>query len=138
MNRQSNLPTLPDLNKRYEWILDQVPADHFNDDERRLARLIGRIPYGQIASYKAIADWAQLKYNYTDGNPRVVANLRRKLYELLGHRSGFPLWRLASESDEQATLDSIETRVQAMQERIEEDSWEPAVWFEPAKYHDPY
>ena len=44
MNRQSNLPTLPDLNKRYERILDQVPADHFNDDERRLARLIGRIP----------------------------------------------------------------------------------------------
>lgn len=131
-----NLPTLPDLNPRYELVLTQILDSDLNADERNVARLIGRIPYGQIASYKAISEWAQHKYGYS--GPRNVAKLREKLYELLGRHTGFPLWRLASQRDEHAKQDSIQTRIQASQERTVEGSWDNPVWFEPLKYHDPY
>ena len=73
----NGLPVLPDLNPRYELILEQIPDSDLSNDQRSLARLIGRIPYGQIASYKAISDWARHKHGYS--GPRNVARLRKKL-----------------------------------------------------------
>ncbi len=129
-----NQPRLLPINPRYQMILNQIPKDDLNENERQVAVLIGRIPYGHIASYKAISEWAQHKYQYS--SPLSTAKLRRKLYGLLGHHSGFPLWRLATDGDEDATNDSIPTRVLGMQERMHEGSWKSPVWFVPSLYDD--
>jgi alkylated DNA nucleotide flippase Atl1 len=133
----SEPPTLPRINPRFSRILEQIPNTELNENERRVATLIARIPYGQVASFKTIADWAEQKYEYTGGNARIVANIRAKLYELLGHHTGLPLWRVTTETDDHAFKDSIRTRALGMQERIEEDSWDSPVWFETLKYDDP-
>jgi alkylated DNA nucleotide flippase Atl1 len=118
--------------------LDQIPSSDLNQNEHLVALLIARIPYGKVASYGKIAEWAQSKYSYSDGNARVIANIRMKLYGILEHYTDFPLWRLATSSDEHASNDSVLTRIYSMEKRIEEGSWDNPIWFDPSKYHDPY
>jgi alkylated DNA nucleotide flippase Atl1 len=134
----SQFPTLPNILDRHQRILDQIPASDLNQNERQVAVLIARIPYGKVASYGKIAEWAQSKYGYSGGNARVVANIRMKLYGILEHYTDYPLWRLATSSDEQASNDSVLTRIFGMERRVTEGSWNNPIWFDPFKYHDPY
>ena len=134
----TELPTVPRINLKFSRILDQIPESELNEYERAVAVLICRIPYGQVASYGSVARWAEHKFGYTKGNARVVANVRMKLYELLGHHSALPLWRVTTGDDERAVKDSTRTRALSVQERVDEGSWDSPVWFEPSKYDDPF
>jgi alkylated DNA nucleotide flippase Atl1 len=137
VNNGSNLPTLPDILGKNLRIINQIPDSELNLNEKRVARLIARIPFGKIASYGAIAEWAESKYQYTGGNARVVANIRAKIYSLIEHYTDFPLWRLASQGDDHASNDSIITGIYVMEKRIEEGSWDEPIWFDSKKYFDP-
>ena len=146
VNNGNPLPTLPDILDRHTRIIRTIPADALNENEKLVARLIARIPYGKIASYGKIAEWAEQKYQYSGGNARVIANIRAKIYNLIEHYTDFPLWRLATQDDTLAWKDSVITRIYAMEKRIEEGSWkepvegaqEEPIWFAPEKYYDPY
>ncbi|MCB1805275.1 MAG: MGMT family protein [Candidatus Competibacteraceae bacterium] len=138
VNNGSPLPTLPDILEQNLRILNAIPDSELNPNEKLVAKLIARIPYGKIASYGKIAEWAESKYQYTGGNARVVANIRGKIYGLIEHYTDFPLWRLASQQDDHAANDSIVTRIYGMEKRIEEGSWNNPIWFDPQKYFDPY
>ena len=114
-NNGSNLPTLPNILGRHERLINHIPDSELNPNEKNVAKLIARIPFGKIASYGEIAEWAELKYQYTGGNARVVANIRAKIYGLIEHYTDFPLWRLQSQDDEHATKDSIITGIYGME-----------------------
>lgn len=137
VNNGNPLPTLPNILDRHRRIIRTIPDDALNKNEKLVARLIARIPYGKIASYGKIAEWAEQKYQYSGGNARVIANIRAKIYSLIEHYTDFPLWRLATQDDPTAQKDSVITRIYAMEKRIEEGSWDDPIWFAPEKYYDP-
>ncbi len=138
VNNGSQSPTLPNILDRYERIIQAIPDNKLNNNEKLVARLIARIPYGKIASYGKIAEWAEQKHQYSGGEGRFIANIRSKIYSLIDHYTNFPLWRLATQGDDHAENDSIITRIYGMEKRLEEGSWENPIWFAPEKYHDPY
>lgn len=93
--------------------------DRLSSWELRVACLITEIPRGRLINYECLAALARDRPNRRPPS-RAVANLRRKLYVLLGHQTQVPLHRVASKGALNSERDSIETTDENRNRRAEE------------------
>ena len=88
--------------------------------------VIRRIPAGYLATYGRVADMVREKGHSV--GPRQIAWFRRRLYELLGHESNFPLHRIAKIGYVNSLSDSEETKQCNDTMRTEEGFFENPRW----------
>jgi len=113
--------------------LSQV-ANQLTPWEFHVAKIITEIPSARLLTYGCLARLAAERYGYKENAARAVANLRNKLYGLLGHDTTLPLHRIATQGDRHSRKDSAITKSYNDRLRAREGTLDlPDPWWHPCK-----
>ena len=113
--------------RELQMSIEKLLGKSKNQWELKAYRLIKKIPKGWVITYGGLAKRVNGKHGLKI-IARNVANLRNKLYDLLGHESNVPLHRIAKKGDSRSEYDSPKTQEYNKRLRGAEGSWPDPRW----------